>query len=129
MNLEVKRVGVVAIGGIVGSLARWLFSVFIPNHDFAWGTLAVNYIGSILLTALVVYIKHHPAPQWWWRPAFGTGFCGGFTTYSAFAVKINQYLDNKNMHGLLEYSLASLIGTFVLVYLTYEIADSRWERK
>ena len=126
---EIKQVGLVALGGVIGSLSRWGFSLFIPNHDFAWGTLAVNYIGSIILTALVVHIKHHPDPQWWWRPAIGTGFCGGFTTYSAFALKLNQYLDAKNIHSLLEYSIASVVGTFIFVYITYEIADARWSKK
>jgi CrcB protein len=127
--LEFKRVGLVAIGGVIGSLTRWGFSIFIPSQTFAWGTLAVNYIGSILLTIIVVQIKHHPEPQWWWRPALGTGFCGGFTTYSAFALKLNQYLDAHKINSLLSYSIASLVGTFILVYATYEIMESRWSKK
>jgi len=126
--LELKRVGLVALGGVIGSLSRWGFSILIPNHSFAWGTLFVNYLGSVVLTVLVVYAKHHPSPQWWWRPAIGTGFCGGFTTYSAFALKLDQYLDAKNTHALMEYALASLIGSFVLVFITYELSEARWRR-
>jgi len=89
----------------------------------------VNYVGSILLTIIVVYIKHHESPRWWWRPALGTGFCGGFTTYSAFAVKINQDLGSHNYHGLLTYALASIVGTALLVYATYDFLDKRWVKK
>lgn len=52
--LELKRVGLVALGGVIGSLSRWGFSILIPNHSFAWGTLFVNYLGSVVLTVLVV---------------------------------------------------------------------------
>ena len=128
-SLELKRVGFVALGGIIGSLARWVISLAVPNHLFAWGTLTVNYLGSVILTALVVYVKHHPNPSWWWRPAIGTGFCGGFTTYSAFALKLDQYIGAKNIHSLLEYALASLIGSFILVYVTYETLESRWMKR
>lgn len=126
---EAKNIAVVAFGGILGSLSRWAISLIIPNQNFAWGTLAVNFIGSVVLTALVVYVKHHPDPRWWWRPGIGSGFCGAFTTYSAFALKLNQYLDARNIHALLEYSLISLIGTFILVYVTYEFSETRWAKK
>jgi CrcB protein len=127
--LELKKLSVVSLGGIVGSLARWGVSLAIVDPGFPWATLTVNYVGSILLTIVVVYIKHHESPRWWWRPALGTGFCGGFTTYSAFAVKINQDLSSHNYHGLLTYALASIVGTALLVYATYDFLDKRWVKK
>ena len=127
--MELKKLSVVSIGGIVGSLARWVTSLIVVDHGFPWATLLVNYLGSILLTAVVLYTKHHHSPRWWWRPALGTGFCGGFTTYSAFAVKIDSYLNSHNYHGILEYALASLIGTFILVFATNEYLDKRWAKR
>ena len=126
---ELYKIAFVATGGVIGSLARWLVSLGIVDHGFPWATLLVNYVGSVILTALVLYSKHHKSHKWWWRPAVGTGFCGGFTTYSAFALKIDQYLNDGNIHSVLAYSLASLVGTYILVFATNEILHTKWVRK
>ncbi len=126
---ELYKIAFVATGGVIGSLARWLVSLGIVDHGFPWATLLVNYVGSVILTALVLYSKHHKSHKWWWRPAIGTGFCGGFTTYSAFALKIDQYLSDGNIHSVLSYSLASIVGTYILVFATNEILHTKWVRK
>ena len=126
---ELYKIAFVATGGVIGSLARWLVSLGIVDHGFPWATLLVNYVGSVILTALVLYSKHHKSHKWWWRLAVGTGFCGGFTTYSAFALKIDQYLSDGNIHSVLSYSLASIVGTYILVFATNEILHTKWVRK
>lgn len=106
----------VAIGGIVGSLARWLLSLSIPTaHDgFPWSTLITNYVGSIFLAVVIVVVTHHESPRWWWRPLLGTGFCGGFTTYSAFALQVEQLLNDGRTATALIYIVASLVGGFAI---------------
>jgi len=127
--LELKKLSVVSLGGIAGSLARWGVSLLVVDHGFPWATLTVNYVGSVLLAIIVLYSKHHKRHRWWWRPALGTGFCGGFTTYSAFALKIDQDITAHNLHGVLTYALASLIGTFILVFATHEVIAKRLVQK
>ena len=126
--MELKKLSVVSLGGIVGSLSRWGISLVIVDPSFPWATLLVNYVGSVLLTIVVLYSKQHESPKWWWRPALGTGFCGGFTTYSAFAVKIDQDINNHDYTSLVTYALASLIGTFIMVLATSEVLDRRWSK-
>jgi len=54
------------------------------RHDgrLPWGTMAVNIAGSALLGALSAMALSGHA-----MALLATGFCGGFTTYSAFAVQ------------------------------------------
>ena len=75
---------------------------------------------------LLLYIRNHKSPRWWWRPGFGAGFCGGFTTYSAFALKVDQYFAHEQYSTALAYTLASLLGTYLLVVVTHEVLKNRW---
>jgi len=127
-KLELKKLAVVSAGGITGSLSRWGLSLVIVDHGFPWATLFVNFLGSVLLMVIVL-IAERPAVRlgqsWWWRPAIGAGFCGGFTTYSAFAVQMDQYLTAHQLASALTYSLVSIIGTMALLRLTHRIFKSK----
>ncbi len=120
-----KSLGVIAVGGMVGSLARWAIAGAMDESSFPWATLLVNYLGAVLLALLIVYMEEHPALKWWWQPLLGTGFCGGFTTYSAFAVEVDGYLTTGQSGKALAYIVASLAGTYLLVVITVTTARKR----
>ena len=120
-----KSLGVIAVGGMVGSLARWGIASAMDESSFPWATLLVNYLGAVLLALLIIYAEEHPAAKWWWQPLIGTGFCGGFTTYSAFAVEVDSYLTTGQSGKALAYIVASLVGTYLLVVITVATARKR----
>ncbi len=71
----------VAVGAAAGAVLRFLLASW---FDGAWhrGTLVANVAGSFLLGLLsALALSGHATAL------LGTGFCGGFTTYSSFAVQ------------------------------------------
>ncbi|GGL04484.1 FluC/FEX family fluoride channel [Planomonospora parontospora] len=81
----------VACGGALGALARHGLGAALPTAPggFPWTTLAVNVLGCLLIGALVVMLvalEPHPLAG----PFLSTGVLGGFTTFSSFAVDVEQ---------------------------------------
>ncbi|WP_028652968.1 fluoride efflux transporter FluC [Nocardioides halotolerans] len=75
----------VALGAAVGAPLRFAVASALDAERFPRGTLAVNVVGSFLLGLLVA-----AGASGHWAALLGTGFCGGFTTYSAFAVQTHR---------------------------------------
>ena len=71
----------VALGAAVGAPLRFVIATRFDGHRH-WGTLAVNVVGSFLLGLFSALALGGHA-----MALLGTGFCGGLTTYSAFAVQ------------------------------------------
>jgi CrcB protein len=83
-----QRVLLVAIGGLVGCLARyWLSGVVqrLGDHGFPSGTLAVNILGSLLIGMVMALSLERGLVDERLRILLTTGFCGGFTTMSTFS--------------------------------------------
>lgn len=89
MHRRPAIVAVVAVGGAVGALARWGLehAGVVADGRLPWMTLAVNVVGSALLGVLVVAAELRRWPAWT-QPALGTGFLGGFTTFSTYVVQV-----------------------------------------
>lgn len=73
-------------GGVLGALARHLVGERIDRRT--GDTLAVNVVGSFLLGLLTVAGVSETVLL-----AFGTGFCGAFTTFSTFAFETTLLLE------------------------------------
>lgn len=72
----------VALGAALGAPARLWLGASLDSDRFPVGTFLVNVAGSFLLGLLTALsLGEHV------MALLGTGFCGGFTTYSSFAVQ------------------------------------------
>lgn len=74
------------VGAGLGAPCRWLLDQWVQSrHDsvFPWGTLIINVVGSLVLGALLALVATGTVSTSVLVLA-GTGFCGGFTTFSTF---------------------------------------------
>jgi fluoride exporter len=87
----VKSVLLVALGGAIGSVARFKLSGWVlhqtPNWRFPAGTVVVNIIGCLIVGLLAgMAVKQEVfTPEA--RMFLFTGLLGGFTTFSAFGLE------------------------------------------
>lgn len=94
-TLTGRRVALLAVGGVLGSTARWQIVDTAPPFAIAslpWATLAVDVVGTVVLAAALVTARRRPEHASILVDGVGTGFCGGLTTFSTFAVGIATQL-------------------------------------
>lgn len=79
---------VIAVGGGLGSLARYGVARWLPTTPggFPWSTFLVNVVGCAVLGSLMVFIVDVWRPGRYLRPFLAVGVLGGLTTFSTLAV-------------------------------------------
>jgi CrcB protein len=85
---------VIAVGGALGSLARWGIGEALPVRPgrFPWATLIANVSGCLLLGVLMVFVLDVWPPSRYARPFLGVGVLGGYTTFSTAMLDIHAQL-------------------------------------
>lgn len=81
----------VALGGALGSTARYLSMVLIGQAigiGFPWGTLFVNIVGSAIMGTLAELGALAWQPSQDLRVFLTVGILGGFTTFSTFSLDV-----------------------------------------
>jgi fluoride exporter len=95
-HLHWRYVGLVALGGTLGTAARFALTETVPAwHDVPVATFAVNVVGAFLLGVLLADLARRGRDEGTRRAVrllVGTGFLGGFTTYSSLAVDTDALL-------------------------------------
>jgi len=84
-----KNALLVGVGGFIGSTLRYLIGgwihSFLDNPSFPYGTLAVNFLGSLLIGVLVGLAEFRQVLGPEARLFLFVGVLGGFTTFSSFS--------------------------------------------
>ena len=110
----------VGMGGFLGSVFRYATVKTIDatlQVFFPYGTLTVNVVGSFALGLLYPLVIKTGGLSESWRLFLGVGFCGGFTTFSAFAFENFILLEQKQSPAMFLYALGSIFLGIISVFL------------
>ncbi len=103
----------VGMGGAIGSMARYgvgILTAKLISHPYPFATFLINITGCFLIGLLFGYAqKQQLTPEWWLIAA--TGFCGGFTTFSSFALEnMNLVKEGQSTLSVIYLILSISIG-------------------
>ena len=106
------------IGGGLGTIARYLLGKWFDEQpwgqEFPYGTFFINVSGSFILGAAAVLILERLSPAYQnWYLLLGTGFCGGYTTFSTFEWETFRLIRD----GSWPYALANVFGSVLAGFL------------
>jgi len=123
-----RALGLVAVGGIVGALARYGLSRAFPvgSGTFPTTTFVMNVSGAFVLTVLLEWLVRRGAPEHWLRLLIGVGALGAFTTMSTFATELALLWRDHERVTAVEYALASVIAGALAVLLGLVVTG--WRR-
>lgn len=95
LHLRAPYVGLVFVGGVLGTATREGLSLAFPDAGFPSTIFLINVTGAFALGVLLELLARRGSDAGRRRTArllLGTGFLGGYTTYSTFAVGATQLM-------------------------------------
>ncbi len=121
------KVVLVAFGGALGASLRYLFGMLGKNwsiFNIPLATTIVNLLGCFLIGILsVLFLKDISENN---KLLWITGVCGGFTTFSTFALEQKNLLEQGFLgSALFHLALNNILG-IIFVILGYYIASKLW---
>lgn len=113
-----KQLILVFIGGGIGSALRYWIGQYLNTTKFAipFGTLLVNILGSLIIGVILGLALKNDTVSNNTILFVATGFCGGFTTFSAFAFENQAFLKSGDLASFALYTITTLVIGFLAVF-------------
>jgi CrcB protein len=115
----------IGAGGALGAISRVLIGSMLPETvftSFPLRIIAVNIIGCFTMGFLIELLAAYYSANSDLKLFLTTGFLGGFTTFSSFALEFGQ-LTNKDLIGTaLTYALLSVSIGLIAFFIGAKLA-------
>lgn len=115
-----KQILFVGLGGAAGSILRYLASVATLKYysaSFPIATLIVNITGCFIAGLIFGLVSQETSDAQSLRLLLITGFCGGFTTFSAFALENIKLMNSGNTPTAIFYVIVSVSAGLLAAWL------------
>ncbi|WP_136668218.1 fluoride efflux transporter CrcB [Flavobacterium sp. H122] len=122
-----KTIFYIALGGGLGSVLRYLTSLFFTKFqlgNFPLGTFVANVVGCFLIGVFFGYFEKQTGSSQDLKFFLITGICGGYTTFSAFSNENIQLIQNNQIGTAFLYTALSIVLGFGMTYLGLQIIKS-----
>lgn len=109
---------IVGLGGFLGSVCRYLLSLlpYAQRSGFPMITLLINITGAFIIGMLAGVAGRYAGESSGWMLFLRVGFCGGFTTFSTFALELSGLMNSGRFLAGIAYVTLSVLFGVLSVY-------------
>ena len=115
----------VFLGGGLGSGLRYLVSIAMNQYSkvLPYGTFIVNILGCLLIGLILGYAQKENTLTSNQTLLLASVFCGGFTTFSAFANENLELIKNGELFNFSVYTIGSVLIGILAVYIGFYLTN------
>ena len=115
----------VFLGGGLGSGLRYLVAITMNQYSkvLPFGTFTVNMLGCLLIGLVLGYAQKENTLTSNQTLLLATGFCGGFTTFSAFASENLELIRHGELFNFSIYAIGSVFLGILLILIGYLLVN------
>jgi fluoride exporter len=123
--IAMHPITLVGLGGAVGANARYWLGLWFRAQpwaqEYTWGTFVINVSGSLALGIVAALFKDRAGPGFL---LLGTGFCGGYTTFSTFSLEVAESIQKGRWDLAALYAGTSVVGGFIAFAIAVALVKS-----